>query len=322
MTDLGTEFGVDVDQRGYTTSHVFRGSVKVQYVDAGVEKEGNAIVLHENESLRTEKGDPAGGPAVVMRRVSVNPQTFVRRIAKPAKVLDLLDIVAGGNGTGRHRERGIDPGTGREDSLFVAEGHDGDGRYRPVALHKLIDGVFIPDGRLKPMTLDSAGHTFDGFPPTCGRSYGLIWARAADLRVDGTRKGSQFWVYCLGRGEQFMPNHRGLLCMHANAGITFNLEAMRKLYSGGRPARFRAFAGVAKANTITYTANFNTNIEGWDRRQQPPYWGSTGGQDGGGYAGAGAQRRLPLLDPATRTRSSTATWPATSAVRCSDSRTI
>ena len=82
VTDLGTEFGVEVSKEGHTTSHVFRGSVKVQFVDAGVEKEGNAIVLHENESLRTEKGDPAGGPAVVMRRVSVNPQTFVRRIGQ------------------------------------------------------------------------------------------------------------------------------------------------------------------------------------------------------------------------------------------------
>ena len=63
------------------------------------------------------------------------------------KILDLLDIVAGGNGTGHQRERGIDPGTGREDGLFVVAGHNGDGRYRPVALHKLIDGVFIPDGR-------------------------------------------------------------------------------------------------------------------------------------------------------------------------------
>ena len=30
VTDLGTEFGVEVSKKGYTTSHVFRGSVKSQ----------------------------------------------------------------------------------------------------------------------------------------------------------------------------------------------------------------------------------------------------------------------------------------------------
>ena len=57
MTDLGTEFGVEVSKEGHTTSHVFRGSVKVQFVNADVEKEGNAVVLHENESLLTQKGN-------------------------------------------------------------------------------------------------------------------------------------------------------------------------------------------------------------------------------------------------------------------------
>ena len=30
VTDLGTEFGVEVSKEGHTTSHVFRGSVEVQ----------------------------------------------------------------------------------------------------------------------------------------------------------------------------------------------------------------------------------------------------------------------------------------------------
>ena len=31
VTDLGTEFGVEVSKDGYTMSHVFRGSVKLQF---------------------------------------------------------------------------------------------------------------------------------------------------------------------------------------------------------------------------------------------------------------------------------------------------
>ena len=105
------------------------------------------------------------------------------------------------------------------------------------------------------------------------------------------------WVYSLGGGEQFMPKHRGLLCMHANAGITFNLEAIRKMYPGRRPVRFRAYAGVAKANTITYTASFNRSIEGWEQGGLRSYWGSTGGQDGGGYAGGMRNDAYPYLTP-------------------------
>jgi hypothetical protein len=55
-----------------------------------------------------------------------------------------------------------------------------------------------------------------------------------------------------------------------------------------------AFAVVAvsvlmltgNAAASTYTANFDTNIEGWDAGGDGPYYGSTGGQDGGGYAGS------------------------------------
>ncbi len=48
------------------------------------------------------------------------------------------------------------------------------------------------------------------------------------------------------RGGEYMPDNRGLLCLHANAGITFNLELIRNTHpSVLRPARFRAFVGLA-----------------------------------------------------------------------------
>ena len=50
VTDLGTEFGVEVSKEGSTTSHVFRGSVKVQMVSADGAAEGKAQVLYENQS--------------------------------------------------------------------------------------------------------------------------------------------------------------------------------------------------------------------------------------------------------------------------------
>jgi hypothetical protein len=247
VTDLGTEFGVEVGRQGQTTSHVFRGSVKLQLVGDDSEAEGDAIVLRENETVQTEKSDKAGGPAVTVRRISANPAPFVRQMIQPPKFIDLLDIVAGGNGTGQHRERGIDPSSGMEDPLFVAAVRDADPQYRPITWSALIDGVFVPKGGAGPTVLDSAGHTFDGFQKTDGKAYGSIWPRSANVKPNKRNENPNYWVHFLGRCDQYMPERRGLLGLHANAGITFNLAAMRDRYPGVRPVRLRAVAGVAEA---------------------------------------------------------------------------
>lgn len=203
------------------------------------------VQLGAGESARVERGVDGDSQLVLSGEVG-NPPKFVRRLIEPPKLLDLLDIVAGGNGTGNRRERGIDPVTGMEDPLYVPKYRGGDRQYWRVSWHKLIDGVFIPDGRAGAIQLDSAGHTFDGFPPTCGEAWGSIWARAAEVKQDKLKlaKNTIYWIYAMGSGEQFMPDRRGLLCFHANAGITFNLEAMRKMHPDVRPARFRATAGL------------------------------------------------------------------------------
>ena len=45
VTDLGTEFGVEVSENGNTTSHVFQGRVVVQIEDRGSENPKSQIVL-------------------------------------------------------------------------------------------------------------------------------------------------------------------------------------------------------------------------------------------------------------------------------------
>ena len=50
MTDLGTEFGVEVAKSGETQSHVFRGKVTLVAMDADGNRQGPETVLDENES--------------------------------------------------------------------------------------------------------------------------------------------------------------------------------------------------------------------------------------------------------------------------------
>ena len=246
ITDLGTEFGVEVGKEGDTVSFVFRGLVKVQTFPSlagrGAGGEGS-VVLRANESARVKKDHKTGGSRIITGvHVGAVPK-FARYVYEPPKYLDLLDIVAGGDGTGNHRERGIDPTSGMEDPLFVTHYRQGDNRFRPVFWHRLIDGVFVPNGGAGSVQLDSVGHAFDGFPKTSGETYGSIWSRAADI---GPKRVStaQPWVYAILQDEQFMPRRRGLMGIYANGGITFDLRKMRRASPDMRPTRFRAIAGL------------------------------------------------------------------------------
>jgi hypothetical protein len=75
VTDLGTEFGVEVSREGKTTSYVFRGVVEVQPITAHGTKVSQAVRLTANESVRTERAE--SDEKVTVQRVPVNPAAFV-----------------------------------------------------------------------------------------------------------------------------------------------------------------------------------------------------------------------------------------------------
>jgi len=280
VTDLGTEFGVEVDESGDTTSHVFQGTVVVQagmrgFGDTGIgdsdKRPTTAVVGGESDQtvaltagqsicvgrVRETHQEPVAG-ALVRFTHPTSPPQFARRIYGPPKSLDLLDIVAGGDGRGKRRERGIDPATGYQDSVFLLDRRTAQQSYTPVKWNRFVDGVFMPvHGDAPPGTqLDSAGHAYDGFDifkykyAPLRRTVGSIWARAAEINDINMSQDRWCWVYSMGQGERFQPERKGLLCLRPNAGITFDLEALRTAHEGARPARFRAIAGVADASEI------------------------------------------------------------------------
>jgi hypothetical protein len=72
VTDLGTEFGVEVDKEGRTASHVFRGIVEVQ----PLEHNSQSVRLAENQSCQIEKA--ANGEKLRVQRGIADPTMFVR----------------------------------------------------------------------------------------------------------------------------------------------------------------------------------------------------------------------------------------------------
>ena len=196
---------------------------------------------------REERAGPAA-PRFVRPDAAGDPPHFVRRLVEPPKVLDLLDIVAGGNGTGHRREHGIDPVTGMDDprsSTSIAAAATAN--TAPVTWHKLIDGVFIPDGRA------GAGAARFGrarlrrvSARPDGTTYGSIWARAADVEVREAANEGGIGSTPSAAASSSCP--RAAACW-ASAPTRASRSTSRpcgKMYQDVRPARFRAIGGLVR----------------------------------------------------------------------------
>jgi hypothetical protein len=248
VTDLGTEFGVEVNKKGSTTSQVFRGSVEVRPVLVGGRiGESNRRIVRENESVRVEAGDT--GPRVMLVPTSACPR-FVREIRKHTiKVVDLVDVVAGGDGFSGRRNHGIDVTTGRPTDSQPPRrdfGLDGDGKYHRAQGLPFVDGVFVPDGRAGRVQVDSAGHVFEGFPESPPETAFNVWA-GGEIPTNSTFQASGISFPTELDGVDYASPGHGLLFLHGNKGITFDLEAIRRANRDCKLLRFKTVA----ANTVT-----------------------------------------------------------------------
>ena len=247
VVDLGTEFGVEVSKEGRTTSYVYCGAVKVQPISDGGKIEETAHVLRENQSACVEPtAHQTDKKRVTIGSPNVRPSDFVREIPnRTVKVFDLVDVVAGGNGFTNKRDRGIDPSNGKIANRLRHEPEEttvllSDRRYHRVTPLSFIDGVFIPSDSKKPVQVDSAGHTFAEFRVNENATWQNIWAGGA-IKNPICRTTID--------GIDYAVAPHGLLLLHANAAITFDLAAIRRANPGFKPVRFR----TVMANTEPYS---------------------------------------------------------------------
>jgi hypothetical protein len=89
VADFGTEFGVSVDERGMTGSHVFHGKVVLTALDRG-EKQNPGIILAANESARIERRP--GSLALVVRRQAIDPAGFVSSERFALKIKEIGEL--------------------------------------------------------------------------------------------------------------------------------------------------------------------------------------------------------------------------------------
>ena len=240
--DLGTEFGVLVEKSKSSELHVLKG--KVQYYSGlpGVDKVSQTIF--ENDARRF---DAKSGKVQV---IPVAEESFVRQLDSDTGMiwrgqkLNLADIIGGGNGLGAGlRIVGIDPATGKVSSEPLMQSRTQQrSQYSQVPDNPAVDGVFVPLGGENSQVVNSAGEVYNGFPETDGR----YWMDITNKPVTGFENDTESISYArLNDIEYGTEIHPGIM-MHANTGITFDLDAIRSKISGVKINKFTAFYGLSE----------------------------------------------------------------------------
>jgi len=225
IADLGTEFGVEAEP-ARTYVEVFQGSVRAESVST----ETGTV---QQQILTAGEAAEVTATTVTMDQAGASPQHFVRSLTASTAQLDVVDLICGGDGTTRRRGVDIDA-TGHAGAFVQVGAIKGDRLYHRIANVPVLDGCFIPDGRIGSVQIDSASHLF-AFPATSDRSMENI-CTGGPIPAWGKRPGSSLLA------EYATPEH-SVLSMHANRGLTLDLAAIRRFHPGTALAGFRCLVG-------------------------------------------------------------------------------
>ncbi len=122
-----------------------------------------------------------------------------------------------------------------------------------------VDGVFVPDGETGPVQLTSAGHVFNEFGNTNGQYYMPIGAYSLiNMYTQADRKYTSIHL------EEYPPESAVNLCLHANSGITFDLQKIREAMPFINITRFTSVYGIPKTreDQDNVTSDFYVFVDG------------------------------------------------------------
>jgi len=243
ITDLGTEFGVITHADGSTEAHVLKGRIHVA-IAPNRSNGSRSLVVNENQAATVDTG-----AQTIEDGLTAQADLFLRQLPSTHRpvdlstVLNLADVVGGGTGRGTGRlDRGIDLTTGQAlKGLPTRIQRTRQNALKPIPQYRGIDGVFIPNGARGPVTISSTGLIFSecprttgsyfGGPANSGRFFDLLTERIYTVRLNGVRFGT---------------SRRPALSLHANSGITFDLDELRRDHPDIAFDRFTAICGLPK----------------------------------------------------------------------------
>lgn len=262
VIDLGTEFAVRVDFNGTSDVHMLKGSASLIPGTKG--QTGQGQILSAGQARHVDAKNS-------VQEIPLQDKEFVRDFLPDRKSvwrgqsLDLADIVNGGCGLGTGiKGTGIDPLTGKQIEWATGQDRYGQGVYAPVSASPFIDGVFIPDGGNGAMTVSTAGHRYYDCPDTqaffryeiVGSPSVIIdpnqypddtlLAREEQLMVTAVKKGYASRLMGLYAAKEKPGPDDSSMLLHANVGITFDLQSLRTLLPSEKIVRFTTVFGIAE----------------------------------------------------------------------------
>jgi len=203
------------------------------------------------------RGDRPVSPAAVAAREARRRELEgeIRSVTSELHALsgapvDLADIVVGGDGSGTGvKGAGIDPRTGvaRDPApLAILEGIEVN---RPVAgPSPFVAAVLVPDGS-GPVRFLVDGEPIEGIPPTSRQAWDAIRNGPVNAQASTTAAG-----------VDHATGGHAILGLHANAAITFDLDAIRARHPATL-ARFRAVVAYG-GRAETAGAEFALHVDG------------------------------------------------------------
>lgn len=241
VIDLGTEFGVAVDDASQTEVCVFDGEVRV-FGGLRGDEEDASLLLSEGMAARVIDGGR------ITAAQDVDQNRFARSLpqnghGEDAREISLVDLLSGSSGGKRRLAGVIAPDTGEADShpwLRVdGPGYSVASGYRSTSWHPYVDGVFIPSENGEGTLLTSEGHRAE-LPVSTGRTWGPIWSRRR-LPIDAPQVSQEdYWGTDTLEGviTRLSQCETGLIGIHSNVGVTFDLSTVRH-HCGKTPEAFR-----------------------------------------------------------------------------------
>ena len=230
VVDLGTEFGVSVDHDNSTNVRVYDGKVRVTTSDD--KGDVNSRLLSEGMAVRTgQRGQLISTRAIQRDYTRVFPRAESNWCPGSFSLVDALSC----DEYGQYRIAtaiAADTGEVYEQSMLETEEakpRQRRGTYHSLRWHPFVDGVFIPSNHGSGVQCDSSGRTIN-LVPNGAQTSGPVWARQ---RIEDSSEvvfHKNFWGRKTRKRvlDRLRACDQGMIGIHANVGLTFDLDAIRK----------------------------------------------------------------------------------------------